>query len=95
MAQPQAYASKGRQRLIRWMRAGSIRERGQSAIARSLELTQTAVRQWVVGMSRPEQRHRLAIEVLTGIPASDWELPEERKALKRTLKRLARAAPAT
>lgn len=83
----------GRRKLIRWMKAGQVRERGQSAIGRTLNISQAAVRQWCVGISRPEPRHRVALEALTGIPASDWDLPEERKALKRTLKRIARVAP--
>jgi DNA-binding transcriptional regulator YdaS (Cro superfamily) len=93
MASKQGHASRGRRKLLRWMANGSTRERGQTAIARALDLSQAAVRQWVVGISRPEPRHRVALEALTGIPAGDWELREERKALQRTLKRLARAVP--
>lgn len=78
------------------MQKGPQRERGQSAIARRLDLSQASVRAWVIGTSRPEQPHREALELLTSgaVPAADWTTAEERRALRATLKRLSRSAPA-
>lgn len=84
--------SQGRQRLVRWIKVGPVRERGQSAIARALGISQAAVRQWVAGIARPGQAYRIALQELTGVAATDWELPEEKRALERTLKRIARSS---
>jgi transcriptional regulator with XRE-family HTH domain len=67
------------------MSARPRRERGQTAIGRALNVSQSAVRQWVAGINKPEPEHRKLLEELTGIPASDWELPEEREAREKTL----------
>lgn len=93
MAHEDKGGTKGRQQLVRWMKAGSLRERGQSALARALGLSQASVRQWVEGNTRPDEANRIALEALTGIPKEDWATAEERRALDRALKRIARSAP--
>lgn len=84
-----------RRNLVRWMRAGSLQERGQTAIARALGLKQQSVRQWIVRISRPGTEHRQALQVLTKgeVVAPDWETRAERRQRERLLKRLASASP--
>ena len=71
-----------------WMRQGRRRDRGQTAVARALGVSQPAVRQWLLGLTRPELSHRLALQELTGIAAEAWERPEEKQALEETLARI-------
>ena len=78
---------------IRWQKEGPVRERGQSAVARKLGVSQPAVRAWGLGESRPEEHLRKALEVLTEgrSKAEEWLTKGERKARKALL---ARVAPA-
>lgn len=38
---------------------------------------------WEKDEKRPRSAHRNAIELLTGIPAADWDTPEEREHIER------------
>jgi DNA-binding transcriptional regulator YdaS (Cro superfamily) len=83
---------KAAKALARWQAAGPRRQRGQSAIARALGVSQPAVSAWLKGVSRPEgYLRREALEELTGgaVKAADWTTPEERRQGKVLLARLA------
>lgn len=46
--------------------------RTQSALARRLGVSTTAVNAWVAGTARPKLDHALALERLYGIPVGAW-----------------------
>jgi len=85
--------TEGSARLRAWIAAGPRTERSQSAVARAIGVSQPAVRLWIEGATRPEPRHRLALEVLTGIAPTAWESEEERRALKKRLDSIAASKP--
>lgn len=58
-------------------------ERTQAALARTLGIAGPSVNGWVMGRSRPEPHLRLSLEILTGIPASDWDTDDERAVVER------------
>ena len=80
--------SPGRTDLIAWMAAAPGRSQGM--IARKLGISQPAVRNWVVGTSRPESHYRVALEALSegAVLAAAWELAEERSKLDAALGRI-------
>lgn len=47
----------------------------QRAIAAKLGVTQQAVSSWLHGGSSPDNRRRQELEVLVGVPRSDWDEP--------------------
>ncbi len=47
-------------------------------LAQLLEVDRSAISRWQNAASRPDAHHRIAIETLFGIPASEWLTPEER-----------------
>lgn len=57
-----------------WM---AERERSQVWLAEALGVSQPPVSEWLSGRSRPSPVNRIAIESLTGIPASSWLTEEE------------------
>ena len=57
--------------------------RSQVALAASLYCGQPAIAAWVAGRTRPTPPLREALELVAGIPASWWELPEERAQVER------------
>lgn len=64
--------------------------RSQSGLAEVLRLNQSSVSGWVNGWSRPDDTHRDALELLTGIAARLWRKSEEIDLLERL-----RSAPTT
>lgn len=80
----------GRRRLM-----AEMKERGlsQSALANQLNITQNSVSLWVRGLSRPEPHHRIALETLLSIPASDWFTDEEASLIASVRPFEPRAAP--
>ncbi len=66
----------------------------QGSLARSLEISQPAVSQWIRGNARPEPHLRIAIELITAIPAADWDTDDERALVDRVRAQLDDAAPA-
>lgn len=79
--------SLGRDLLIKWMASGTGRSQGY--IAKKLGVSQPAVRNWVVGTSRPEPHFRDALQALCGIPPSAWELEVERQQRETALHNIA------
>jgi predicted transcriptional regulator len=69
------------------------RARTQGAIGRMLGVSQPAVRAWLLGLSRPDQMLRDALELLCGIPAEHWELESERARRDATLERIRADSP--
>ena len=55
----------------------------QVEIADQLRITQPNVSNWSRGLSRPNPHHREMLEVLYGIPRSDWLTLQELDALQR------------
>lgn len=84
--------SAARTQLIEWLGGDG---RSQAKIAKALDVSQPSVHAWVRGAYRPEQHYRQALEALTGIPASDWELPEEREKREAALIRIRSGATGT
>lgn len=72
--------------------------RTQSAIARAIDCGQVAVRNWIMGIQRPTEEYRMALYVLTGIPAEDWVSPREKEGRERrvrlAIQHVARLTPA-
>jgi hypothetical protein len=68
--------------LKKWIAANS----SQTAVGNALGVKQPSVFAWIRGAARPESHLRGAIEELTGIPAADWELREEREKRHKALK---------
>lgn len=79
------FDTKSRKDLLRWMRKDP-KSRTRAAIARALGLTQPAVSGWVLGRTRPDPSHRLAVAVLTGgeVAAEGWALADEKKLVAET-----------
>jgi len=96
MEQPSTVDTVAHRKLVRWMSKGPPKERGQTAIARGVSVSQPTVRDWLLRVSRPREDTRQALAAFTkgAVPAEDWRTAEERRALKATLKRISRAAPA-
>lgn len=55
----------------------------QEALARVLEMNQSAVSNWERGRSRPQAHRRTAIEQLLGVPSEAWLTTAEKRALRR------------
>lgn len=53
------------------------RAMSQSELARQIGVSQPSVSEWTRSMARPEHHHRVAIERLLQIPASDWMTEDE------------------
>lgn len=85
---PPAPDTPARNALISWLAAPVEPKRTQASLARSLGISSPAVLGWLRGNSRPGETLRQAIEALTGIPAADWELPEERTKREALVERL-------
>ena len=86
-----ASMNPGRRALIAWLRADPARS--QSRLADLLGVAQPSVSAWVRGTSRPVPVLRVALDVLTGIPAESWENARERRR-RLALESLAHAARA-
>lgn len=69
--------------LVKWMRADKSRTQG--FVARTLSVSQPAVRAWVRGESRPVWAYREALQRLAGIPPEAWETKKERELQERAL----------
>jgi hypothetical protein len=52
-------------------------KRSLRKIAADIRVSAPVLFAWVSGRARPEHHFRLAIERLTGVPATDWMTPEE------------------
>jgi hypothetical protein len=46
-----------------------------SELARKLRVTRQCIRNWILGARKPQQKYRVALEGLLGIPVSYWEEP--------------------
>lgn len=79
------HESPARAKLVEWI---AVDGHSQAQIARALAVSQPSVHAWVRGAYRPEQHYRQALEALTGIPAADWELEEERTKRDEALARI-------
>jgi hypothetical protein len=66
----------GHKKLKAWLKEPN---RSQSALARKLNITQTAVALWVKPGHRPSPLLRDALERLGVCPATDWETKKERE----------------
>lgn len=71
------------------------RERTQTWIGERLGVSQSAVGQWLSGETRPADRLRKLLEVLTGIEAAAWETAKERRAREAVERGLGIAVPVT
>lgn len=69
------------------------RERTQTWLGERLGVSQSAVGQWISGETRPSERLRHPIEVLTGIEATAWETAPERREREALEERLRAAVP--
>ena len=78
-----AVRTQGRALLVKWMRADKSRTQG--FVARTLSVTQPAVRAWVRGESRPVEAYREALRRLAGIPPEAWETRQERERRAKAL----------
>ena len=58
-------------------------ERSQAWLAKTLGIAQPSVSGWLSGKSRPEDAHREALEILTGIPRTSWRRPAEHEVVER------------
>lgn len=56
---------------------------GQRELAREVLVAQPTVRAWLEGMSRPEPHLRKCVELVTGIPAQEWETADEHEHVER------------
>lgn len=61
----------------------SKHEHSHGWLARLIGLAQPSVSAWLAGSSRPEPELRAALELITGIPASDWYTPDELARIER------------
>ena len=75
---PMATPTRASAALRSWLADPAHPERSQVSLAASLHCVQPAVAAWVAERSRPQAHLRTAVEMVAGIPASWWELPEER-----------------
>lgn len=83
--------TEGRKLLRDWFE-GKLDDGGKrprSKLAELLGVSEPAIGYWLKGTSRPELHYRAAIEAICGIPATAWELSEERAKLADALERLA------
>lgn len=55
----------------------------QAKLAGFLGISQPSVSSWIRGVTRPEPHLREAVEILTGIPAKDWDTDGERALVDR------------
>lgn len=69
--------TEGRRLLVQWLAAPSDPPRSQSSLSRQLGLNQSAVSQWVRGLSRPDAHMRDVLELVCGIPARAWQTSAE------------------
>lgn len=67
---------------------GDDKSRSQRFLADELSVSQPSVSAWIRGTARPEAHYRAAIEILTGIPAADWQTDEERMVVERVVERV-------
>lgn len=72
-----------------------LREHTQGELAVALEIQQSAVSLWARGLSRPSGHMREGVELVTGIPAREWNTPEELRHLERVKRRLSKARRAS
>lgn len=57
--------------------------RSQTELAKLLGVSQPSVSAWLRGESRPEDHHREAIEIITGIPRGLWRRDAEQSVVER------------
>ena len=76
------HETRARAALQAWL-DGDGPERTQAALARALGIAGPSVNGWVLGRSRPEPHLRQSLEILTGIPAGDWDTDAERAIVER------------
>lgn len=75
----------GHKKLRAWLKG---KGRSQSALGRTLGVSQTAVALWVKAGHRPSPLYRAALEKIGVCPATDWETKVERlkrEALEATI----------
>lgn len=71
--------TRGRTLLLGWA-AKDSEGRTQTAIARAIGVTQPSVRDWMMGLSRPRDAQRIAVERLTDgfVERDSWMTEDER-----------------
>jgi transcriptional regulator with XRE-family HTH domain len=62
----------------------------QTRVADLCGVTQSSVSGWINGPSRPESHHRKVIAQLVGIQEEDWLKPDERVAMNKALREIAK-----
>lgn len=58
-------------------------DRSQAWLADKLGISQPSVSGWLTGKSRPEDAHREALEILTGIDRTSWRRASEHAVVER------------
>lgn len=70
----------GARKLREFVESGGL---SQTRLAAELGIKQPSVSSWLTGRARPESHLRLAISMIAGIPAGDWETDDERALVER------------